>query len=126
MWLGYLDRLGLGERRFDIATLTIAEHHAEHRERELTVGRFATLRLRREDAALEHATSLHRLEVEAVILVALTLERAELRHFLLEIFEPLRQKLLELGHEFASDRCAISRQRQTIMSIIFPHREGSS
>ena len=40
----------------------------------------------------------------------------------LEIVQPR----LDLGHVFASDRCAISRQRQTIAAITFPHHEGAS
>ena len=93
--LGHFDRLGLGERGLDVPPLAIAEHHAEHRERELRVIRVMALRLRREDAALEHPATLHRLEVEPVVLVALAID---LRHSLLELFEPLRQRLLELGH----------------------------
>src|SRR4029077_2106310 len=108
------------QRLLYISALTITEHHAEHAQRELLIARLMTLRLRSEDAALEHPASLHRFEVEPMVLIALPLGR---RHPLLEIFQPPCD--LDLGHNFASDRSAISRQREAIASITFPQRRGS-
>ena len=95
--------LGVGRREgsLELGALAIPEHHGEHVERELRAAVGEVLRLGREDAELQFAASLHRLEVERTVLVALSCSRLALLlrccELLLELVESL-DDLLDAGH----------------------------
>jgi hypothetical protein len=93
--------VGCGEGGLELGALAIPEHHGEHVERELRATLVKVLRLGREDAELQLAASLHRLEVESAVLVALSCRRLPLalggRELLLELVESL-DDLLDARH----------------------------
>ncbi|HEY5286924.1 MAG TPA: hypothetical protein VIJ50_07450 [Solirubrobacteraceae bacterium] len=94
MSLDLLLFVGRREGGLELGALAIPEHHGEHVERELRATIGEMLRLGREDAELQLAASLHRLEVESAILVALSLCG---REPLLELVESL-DDLLDARH----------------------------
>jgi hypothetical protein len=107
------------ESRLELRALTVVEHHPKHIERELRLVGRQVLRLRPHDAELELAATLHHLEIEAAVFVALALSRSEL---LFEITEAIPD-FGDVAHEFFNDRCAIFCQLETIAVIIFLRRE---
>src|ERR1700722_2130229 len=113
-------RLRVLERGGHVGTRALVEHHRQNIERELGVIREA-LRLLAEQTALELAAALHHLEVQATILVALFLDGDEP---LFQLVETLRDGAVT--HAPLHDRRAIDRQRESIRTIVFPRRAGSS